>query len=326
MRIKEYIEFLRSEKKTDIDDRIAIIEDMIAFLIGLGIADIETAGKKPIMAYAKKLIGEGRNSLGNLTYLCEYFDWLGFHKPQVAFLEIVDCYNAMKILADEIEKHHGREVRDFIFSEPAPPLGADEGERCAYTRMIMERMAERLSLQDIRRAWFRVQHGLSEDFWRPGDEADREKYPQCGGIDAFLALKRRERDAYLKHLHNDDKLWHTIEISDEVLDYVTGDLAMEVGRREGDRIYINKVPYNPIAYSKAADPKMKRYYACHCPLVREAILQDKPISPDICYCSLGHASHYLAGIGRELKGEVLESVVKGDMRCRFVFYLPDDVG
>jgi hypothetical protein len=127
-------------------------------------------------------------------------------------------------------------------------------------------------------------------------------------------------------LHDEGRLWHTIEISDEVLDYVTGELSMEVGRRKGDRVYISRVPYNPTAYAKASDPKMKRYYACHCPLVREAILHDRPVSPDICHCSLGHASHYLVGLGRELRGEVLESVVKGDMRCRFVFYLPDDVG
>lgn len=40
--------------------------------------------------------------------------------------------------------------------------------------------------------------------------------------------------------------------------------------------------------------------------------------------SLGHASHYLAGLGLALKGEVLESAVKGDTRCRFVFYLPNN--
>jgi hypothetical protein len=68
---------------------------------------------------------------------------------------------------------------------------------------------------------------------------------------------------------------------------------------------------------------MKRYYACHCPLVREAILQDQPVSSEVCDCSLGHASHYLAGLDQELRGEVLESAVKGDTRCRFVFYLPD---
>jgi len=57
--------------------------------------------------------------------------------------------------------------------------------------------------------------------------------------------------------------------------------------------------------------------------VPASILQDQPISPDVCNCSLGHASHYLAGLDQELKGEVLESAVKGDTRCRFVFYLPN---
>jgi hypothetical protein len=99
---------------------------------------------------------------------------------------------------------------------------------------------------------------------------------------------------------------------------------MEVGRREGDKIYITKVPYNAIGYLHATDARMKRYYACHCPLLREAILQDQPISPVVCNCSLGHASHYLAGLDLGvIKGEVLESAVKGDTRCRFVFYLPN---
>jgi hypothetical protein len=97
---------------------------------------------------------------------------------------------------------------------------------------------------------------------------------------------------------------------------------MEVGKREEDSIYITKIPYNAIRYFNETDKKLKRYYSCHCPLVREAILQDQPISPDVCECSLGHASHYLAGLNLELKGEVLESAIRGNTRCRFVFYLP----
>ena len=326
MKIQEYTEVLHNRRDPDAGDRIAIIEDLIAFLDDLGISDLSLAGREPMGKYAKRLMAEGRNTRNNFTYLCDYFDWLKFHKPYIALMEVIDCQNAMEVLADEIERRHGREIRDFIFGEPVPPLGADEEDRCTYTRAIMEKMSKRLSPEEIRRAWFQVQHGLSEDFWREGDAADREKYRQGCGVDALLALKRKERDTYLRSLHDGDKLWHTIKISDEVLEYVTGDISMEVGRRDGDRIYINKVPYNPTAYAAATDPKMKRYYACHCPMIREAILHDRPVSPDICYCSLGHASHYLAGLGRDLKGEVLESAVKGDMRCRFVFYLPDDVG
>jgi hypothetical protein len=112
-------------------------------------------------------------------------------------------------------------------------------------------------------------------------------------------------------------------IDDETLEFIKRDPEMEGGRREGNKIYITKVPYHPLRYLHETDNKLKRYYTCHCPLVREAILEDQWVSPEVCNCSLDHASHYLAGLGIELKGEVLESAIKGDTRCRFVFYLPD---
>ena len=98
---------------------------------------------------------------------------------------------------------------------------------------------------------------------------------------------------------------------------------METGYREGDRIFITKVPYNLKGYLHEKDINMKRYYTCHCPLVREALLDNSKIPPEICNCSLGHASHYFAGLNMEMKGEVLESAVKGDTRCRFVFNIID---
>jgi hypothetical protein len=126
----------------------------------------------------------------------------------------------------------------------------------------------------------------------------------------------------LTKLRDDKELWYTVEIDDEVLEFVRSDPEMEGGRRDGDKIYITKIPYNATRYLHETDPKLKRYFACHCPLLREAILNDQPVSPEACNCSLGHASHYLAGLGLELKGEVIESAVRGDTRCRFVFSLP----
>jgi len=226
------------------------------------------------------------------------------------------------VLATWIEERHGRALRERIFREAVPPLGANEKERSDYTRRILKRMGEELSLQEVKAVWFRVQHGISPETWVRGDEADRKKFQQCERLDEFLDLKRRERDALLTRLHNEDSLWYTVLINDEVLEFITSDPEMETGRREGDKIYISKVPYNAERYLHESDLQLKRYYACHCPLVRDAILQGQFISPEVCDCSLGHASHYLAGLGQELRGEVLESAVKGDSRCRFVFYLP----
>lgn len=69
----------------------------------------------------------------------------------------------------------------------------------------------------------------------------------------------------LTRLRDEDKLWYTVEINDEVLDFIKSDPEMEGGKRKGDKIYITKVPYNAVRYLHETDPKMKRYYACHCP-------------------------------------------------------------
>jgi hypothetical protein len=324
VKIEEYRKHLQGRDIPDsaIEKHIEIAEDFVNFLTSLGSKET-TAGKEEVERFARKLIAERRNTLGNFSALCDYTDWLGHRELYVALIEVMDCHNALEVLADEIEERHGREVRDRIFREVLPPLGADEEERCAYTRTITERMAQQITPEEARAAWFQVQHGIPADVWHKSDAADKEKYRQCGSIDEFLALKRRERDALLTRLRDENRLWYTVEINDEVLGFVKSDAEMEGGRREGDRVYITKIPYNAIRYLHETDARMKRYYACHCPLVREAILQDQPISPDVCNCSLGHASHYLAGLDQELEGEVLESAVKGDMRCRFVFYLPN---
>jgi hypothetical protein len=325
MKLEEYREYLQRQDipGPTIEKQMVIVRDFAKFLTGLGLKETATtAGKKEAEKFARQLVAEGRNTLEKFSLLCDYTDWLGYRKLYVALIELMDCHNALSVLADAIEAKHGQEMRERIFREALPPLGADEKERCAYTRTIMEGMAQQITPEEARAAWFQVQHGIPADVWRQSDLEDREKYKQCTSIDDFLDLRRRERDAMLTRLRDEDRLWYTVVINDEVLEFIRNDPEMEGGRRERDKIFITKVPYNAIRYLHATDAKMKRYYACHCPLVREAILEDQPISSDVCNCSLGHASHYLAGLDLELKGEVLESAVKGDTRCRFVFHLP----
>ena len=326
MKLQEYRTFLQGQGSPDdaIKQQMMVVGDFVKFLQELGPAKaITTAGKGEAEQFARRLIDERRNTLENFSALCKYADWLGHRQLYVALIELMDCHSAMAVLADEIEERHGQEVRGQIFREVLPPLGANETERCAHTRTIMERMAGQISPEEMRAAWYQVQHGIPVEAWRKNDMAEKEKFHRCGSIDEFLSLKRQERDAFLIGLRDEGKLWYTVEITDEVLDFIKSDPEMEVGRQEGDRIYITKVPYNAVRYLHETDPKMKRYYVCHCPMLREAIRREQPISPDVCECSLGHASHYLAGLGQELKGEVLESAVKGDTRCRFVFYLPN---
>jgi hypothetical protein len=316
-----YEEHLRRRGVSDaeVQKRRMLIGDFGRFLESAGGKDIHTAGKPEAEKFARRLIGEGRNTIENFSALAEHAEWAGGRGLHVAWIELADCHNALDVLAAEIERGHGGEVRERIFTGPPPPLGADEKERGRYTREIADRMARLIPEEQVRRAWFHVQHGIPAEHWIRGEAEDREKFRRSGGIDAFLDLKRRERDALLTRLRDENRLWYTVAITAEVLEYVMSDPAMEVGSRTGENIFISKIPYNAVRYLREVDPRMKRYYACHCPLVRQAILDGMPIPPDVCHCSLGHASHYLAGIGRPYRGEVLESALWGDFRCRFVF-------
>ena len=198
MKIEGYREYLqgRDIPADAIEKQISIIGDFVTFLTDLGLKET-TAGKEEVERFARRLIADGRNTLENLSSLCDYADWLGHRTLYVALIEVMDCHNALEVLADEIEERHGREVRDRIFREALPPLGADEKERCAYTRTIMGRMAQQITPEETRDAWFQVQHGIPADVWRKRDMTNKEKYRQCGNIDEFLDLKRRERDAML---------------------------------------------------------------------------------------------------------------------------------
>ncbi len=301
--------------------RSAVIEAFGRFLESREGMDVRSAGKPEAEKFAGILVAEGRNTLENISYLRDWAGWLGNRALYVGWIELMDCHNALEVLAAEIERRHGRDTRDGIFTGPLPPLGAGEGERSAYTLEIAGRMARSIPADQARLAWFTVQHGIPAGAWRQSDEADAALFQKLGGIDRFLDAKRAERDALLTRLRDRNELWYTVAITDSVLAYVKSDLEMEVGRRDGEKIFISKIPYHADRYLRETDPGAKRYLACHCPLVRRAILDGRPIPPEVCHCSLGHASHYLAGIGRAFRGEVLESAARGDPRCRFVFHL-----
>jgi hypothetical protein len=97
--------------------------------------------------------------------------------------------------------------------------------------------------------------------------------------------------------------------------------------RDGRRLYITKIPYNAKEYLVEKDPTLKRYYACHCPWARESIKRGNlSMNPIFCNCSGGFSKKPWEVIfDQPLQVEVLESALKGDLRCRFVVHLPENL-
>jgi hypothetical protein len=120
-------------------------------------------------------------------------------------------------------------------------------------------------------------------------------------------------------------LYFTQEIDGEVLEYVRNTPTCQNGVREGDIIYVTKIPYMAKKYLREKDPKKKRYYYCHCPWVREAIKSDTKISPNFCYCSAGFEKRPWDVIfDQPVKADVIESVLKGDFVCKFAIHIPKE--
>ena len=73
---------------------------------------------------------------------------------------------------------------------------------------------------------------------------------------------------------------------------------------------------------------MKRYYYCYCPWVRGAIKNgtENEIDNNFCHCSAGWFKLYWDKLLKQpIKIEPVETVLKGDLVCKFAIHLPKDV-
>jgi len=115
-------------------------------------------------------------------------------------------------------------------------------------------------------------------------------------------------------------------ITMEVYDFISSIENIFYGKRHGNKIIATAIPFQTLDYLRAKDDKRKRYYMCHCPFARESILSDSPVSKTMCYCSLGHnLAFWETVLDTELSGDVISSALGGDLSCKFVIYLTDEL-
>lgn len=224
---------------------------------------------------------------------------------------------------DEIINGLGYETwQELIKDIDVPDIDAEAGCRCRNMVIFMERFDDLTDSEMANKILSRVRHGLkpSQSAWA------REKFLKYDNLDDFI------EDGIKKGIEDFDKLcregkdFYGQPITKEVLDFIKQHPGMLSGVREGNKLYITGFPAYMEEYLKASDTRMKRYHACHCPFAKESILADRTVSSTICYCSLGHVKNYWEAVfDRELDGEVVTSVLKGDTLCTYVVYIPDDI-
>jgi hypothetical protein len=274
--------------------------------------------------FSRLLIGEGNNTEENYIALIRYCWLIKSNEMFVALLELVDGGEVGGNLYQRTGDRFGAELRDEIFAGiGVAPYGIPTPDKPAYVQPVLRRLEARVGEAACQEFLSASLRDLPDDYYLH----EREKYRQAENIDAYL---RQRKDAFLAELEacqRDGRLFFSQEITEEVLDFVRNDPEMGGGRWEGNVIYEVKIPYQTKQYLEATDPTLKRYYGCHCPWARSALInQDVQPADTFCYCSGGfHKKPWEVIFEQPLRVEVLESILKGDERCRFAIYLPADL-
>jgi predicted hydrocarbon binding protein len=188
------------------------------------------------------------------------------------------------------------------------------------TARIMKRMEEELPPTTCRQILTWNYHKIPAEAFKEA----KERLEKAVSIDEYLKGEHKRLVDIMERCIKQGGLWYEQQITPEVLDFVKANQEITTGIRNGESIYVTKIPYAPEQYLAEKDPMMKRYYACHCQLARTAIRDGKPkIPPTFCYCSAGFTkTKFDTVFGEPVEIELLESALKGDMHCRFVVRIP----
>lgn len=93
----------------------------------------------------------------------------------------------------------------------------------------------------------------------------------------------------------------------------------------GDKplLLIERQPARQEAYDHATDPVEKRYQACFCPLVRDAIRAGKSVSRTFCHCSGGwYVQEWEIVFGKGPEVQLVDTILEGADACVFAVSIP----
>lgn len=282
---------------------------------------LETASLNMLKEYITLLMKEGENSEDRLVAIARYCYYVKKNDFYIYLASVLGATNVLPDIGERLATIAGEETRGKIYHGiEFPPLGAPQDDYPGLTKTVLDRMETELSPEKCREIMTWNYHQVPAAVF----EEAKKRFEKSGSIDDYLKGEHRRLVEELESHMKKGQLWYEQEITPEVLEFVKSNQEINTGIRRGGEIFKVKIPYAPKQFLKEKNPTMKKYYACHCQLVRTAIRDGKPrISPTFCYCSAGYEKlHFDVIFGEPVKVEVLETLLKGDSRCRFSIKIP----
>jgi hypothetical protein len=298
------------------------VKDAIAYFKAKGL-EFEKASVSEFEEYINYLIETGKNTEENIVGVARSVYMLDMKNVWIYFASIIGGREILPSIEKRLKEITDEETAKMIFDKvQAPPLGSKPDKYCTATSNLMHEFKENLSPEIYRRVLAGNHHQIPEQAFQKHKKWLEEL---DGDIDAWLKKMHEAAVAELEEYLHENKVWYEQVITQDIVDYVKNNQEQLAGVRDGEWIYNTKFPYAPQDYIDEKDPLMKRYYMCHCPLAREAILSGEPDIPmEWCYCSAGYGKYrYDIAFGEETEVEVLESVFNGSDKCRFRIKIPE---
>jgi len=322
MKKTEYAEFLRSRNMDDesINSAIENVTHFEEYLALSGI-DIDTVPVSSAERYFSALIVDGENTMKMFLDLARYFYITGQSDVYIYIVSTISGREVLESISEKLALKTDPDCRDQVFEcLEAPPLGSPPDSYPENTCQLVKRLME-LGRETCHDVLADNHHGIPRDSF----QKYTKWFEESSSIDGFLKRLHSDKIRILQQHLDEGKIWFEQVITSDVIDLVKGNQEILSAVRKGEYLYITKIPYSPKYWLNEKDSLMKRYYACHCPLAREAIIMnDTEIPMDWCYCSGGFAKLMFDVVfGEPTEVEVLKSVLAGDDICRFRIKLPD---
>jgi hypothetical protein len=281
-------------------------------------------GANDVETFAKMLIEERLNTQDHFIALARYGQFLENTEVYREAIALLDGSEVLDNLHERLGALVGEQKRDEILAGiDLLPLGLPASHKPRILEAVMQRLEAQLDAETYDKLFSSSLRTLDDSAYLE----DRIKYQACASLDEFLAKRGQAFVAHLEQLKRGGRLYFTQEVTDEVIAFVRGNPLISQGVREDGVLYEIKIPYMTQEYLAATDERMKRYYYCHCPWVRESIKNgDVRISPRFCRCSAGFVKKpWEVILGQPLEAKVVESVLMGDLWCKIAIHLPDGV-
>ena len=304
----------------DIDYSVSALREFEEYLKKKS-TSLKSVDLDAIKEYVSLLITESRNSKERLVAIARYCYFAKKTDLYIYFTSIMGAVNVLPDIGERLANVVGEKTRREIFHGfQLPLLGSPPDEYPKLTKMVLDRMIATLPAGMCREVLTWNYHKVPIEAFKE----QRRRFEKAATIDGYLRGEHKRLVKELESFMKEGRPWFEQEITPEVVEFVRRNQEICTGVRRGDKIYVTKIPYSPKQYIKEKDPTLKKYYACHCQLVRTALRDGKPkIPPTFCYCSGGFDKlHFDAIFGESVSVELLETPLKGDDRCRFAIEIP----